>query len=148
MNEEKMLACPFCGTLPKYGEKECHGSGKPMNAWWVMCPYCQATGPTRGNSIEAMLEWNKRVGVRQPATPEVEDVKALASAHCSAAPNWYKSHDMYVLLMSAPIRFRTRNEAFNFKPNDDFCVWLSGHLNLAFQKGWDMAKREQPNAPN
>jgi hypothetical protein len=85
MNEEKMLACPFCGTLPKYGEKECHGSGKPMNAWWVMCPYCQATGPTRGNSIEAMLEWNKRVGVRPPATPEVEDVKALASATGSVA---------------------------------------------------------------
>jgi hypothetical protein len=67
MNNPEIKACPFCGTLPSYGEKECHGSGKPMNAWWVMCPYCQATGPTRGNSIEAMLEWNKRVGVRKPA---------------------------------------------------------------------------------
>jgi hypothetical protein len=39
-------------------------------------------------------QWNKRAGDRQPAVPETESVKALASATCSAvsAPRFKKAY--------------------------------------------------------
>jgi hypothetical protein len=91
--------------------------------------------------IKTQMDAEKADGV----LTNLEAKHGLAPARCSATSNWYKSHGMYELLMSAPIHFRTRNEAFDFKPNDDFCIWLSGHMNLAFQKGYEMAKRELPN---
>ena len=83
MNETKPLACPFCGgenigTITPSG-----GSGREI---LLCCSNADCTVQVWGKDrADAIAKWNRRAGGRKPAMPETVDVKALASATCSAA---------------------------------------------------------------
>lgn len=55
----------------------------------------------------------------------------------SAPSNWYKAYEMEDLLKASPIP--------QASDNYDFCIWLSGHMNLALQKGYEMAEVKAQN---
>ena len=56
----------------------------------------------------------------------------VRSTECSAPSNWYKASEMEDLLKASPVP--------HISDNYDFCTWMSGHMNLALQKGYAMAR--------
>jgi len=82
MNSTEIKACPTCGseaTLTPCNLKSV------LKHWKVKCPTCGSSGPYSSLKDLAINFWNYGAGGKQPAPPEVEDVKALASATGSAA---------------------------------------------------------------
>jgi hypothetical protein len=73
MSEEKLLACPFCGTeeSERDGTK---GTQHKDDCYIILMETELPNSPLR------IMAWNRRAGDRQPATPETVGVKALASA--------------------------------------------------------------------
>ena len=82
MIDQETKACPFCGGPAEVRPREDYYDFR------VFCKddKCGCSSPKGGRTFEEAQEWwNRRAGDRQPLMPEVEGVKALASATGSDA---------------------------------------------------------------
>ena len=100
MNSTEIKACPFCGGPAEVRPREDYYNFR------VFCKddKCGCSSLGRGQTFEQAVEWwNRRAGDRQPVTPEVEGVKALASATgwaslVEAAKEWRKAEKRHALM--------------------------------------------------
>jgi hypothetical protein len=78
MNEEKLKACPFCGS--EESERDgTNGTQHKDDCYIILMETELPNSPLR------IMAWNRRAGDRQPVASETVGVKALASATGYAA---------------------------------------------------------------
>ena len=83
MLEPKAKACPFCGN--EWASLRNAGNNGVLRQVYCREVDCGARGPIRPSDDHAVAAWNNRAGDRQPTASKPEEIKALASATCSAA---------------------------------------------------------------
>ena len=83
MNSTEIKACPICGEPRKHFAVT---KWRDVNGAWCYTEACEWCGSSfLRETLDGKTGKSPRAGDRQPVTPEVEGVKALASATCSAA---------------------------------------------------------------
>lgn len=83
---EALLPCPFCGEKH---DLTVHVYGNGEDDAYVQCRECTTCGPDGGDREGAIIKWNQRAALAQPAVAQADHIgdanKMVEAAHQPAA---------------------------------------------------------------